>query len=205
MGQGVGPGDVVITASYSSFDDRLMTVSGIDPTPTVLLQNLTLSHGKTSGANDVNSGGGAAIWLASGNLTLDSVVLTANHATFNGADADGGAIDETGGNLALDNVTLSSNVGFDGGAIADTGGGLTFTDVAFSSNSAASGGGLYVNLSDQTAQGTGSTFYANADGVGGNGGGILLDSGNLTLTARRSWATAPGRFPAGASTITAAP
>ena len=196
VGQGTGPGDVVITASYPTFDDRLMTVSGIDVPPAVVLQNLTLNGGKTSSANDVNSGGGAAIWLASGNLTLDSVVLSQNHAKFGAADADGGAIDDTGGNLTLNDVTASSNVGANGGAIADTGGSLTFNNTTFTGNDAVFGGGIYLDISDQSATGVASTFYANALSAGG-GGGIMIESGGVSLTNSTFMGNGAGTIPGG--------
>lgn len=152
------------------------------------LDNLTLEHGKASGANAQ----GGAIYDAGNNLTLKTVVVEFNAAvatgqTANGAgnSAQGGGLYVSGGTVHLTNCNITNNQATGGQGAAGAAGG------------AAQGGGVYANgatliisggsVKDQHLNGgSGGAGTANklTGGAGGNavGGGIYAQGGAVTLS-----------------------
>ena len=108
---------------------------------------------------------GGAIRLLSGALTLNNCIVSSSHSRN-----EGGAIDGQNGHIAINNSTFSANSSYgNGGAISFS---ATSSDEQWS------------------VQITGSTFDRNstegegiAGSVGGEGGAIYLNGGNVSISA----------------------
>jgi hypothetical protein len=109
---GSGSGASVISGNDSS---RVFTITG---TPTVTLSGLTVTHG--------NNPKGAGI-SAAGTLTLEGVVVSANHAGGGGAEGSGGGIEFIGaGALNLTESSVTENTAGGGTLGAGFGGGIEY-------------------------------------------------------------------------------
>ena len=140
----------------------------------VLLTQLTLTGGATSGtdgANVLNAGLGGNIY-ADANLTLDAVVVE------NGSANDGGGVYSLG-NLAVINSTIYHNFAVnDGGGVIIAGGTLNVIDSRFAANDAkGSGGALFVSA-DGAASAANTIFAGNR--AAEDGGAVALN-GTLSL------------------------
>ncbi|MBX7105659.1 MAG: right-handed parallel beta-helix repeat-containing protein [Gemmataceae bacterium] len=134
---------------------------------TVALQDMTLTKGATSGAND-----GGAIFIQDEDVTLTNCLVSANTSA-----SDGGAIrvEATGGKLTLDDCTIQTNsaTGGGGGVSAVNGPTVIITNSTLSGNSATAGG--FMNMfQGGTLTVTGSTFSAN-NAVSSDGGALFLN------------------------------
>ncbi len=112
---GVGPGGSIVSGNDAS---RVFTITG---TPKVLLEGLTVTHGK-----DVN---GAGI-LASGEVTLENVAVSANHAGGSGVAGFGGGIELGAGTYVLSDTVVSENTAGGGAEGAGFGGGIEYSPTA---------------------------------------------------------------------------
>jgi hypothetical protein len=204
--QGAGAGATLISGNDAS---RVFTITG---TPTVTLQDLTVTHGKDPA--------GAGI-KASGELTLAGVAVTGNHAGGAGVEGSGGGLELAAGTYRLIDSVVSQNTAGGGGLEATGFGGgieyspsgeaqsfaLTLTRSRVSSNRAGGGGveaggfGGGIDASSgfkngsiaiALAESAISDNVAGGEGVEafGDGGGIELSSGGeknaLSLTIDRS-------------------
>jgi fibronectin-binding autotransporter adhesin len=150
VGEGATSADVVVTADYPTFDDRLMDVEG-DAT-SADLQNLTLA-----GGNAGEESGGALLAEYDAEVSLEDVTFSGNTAygggalaatsessvsgdgvTFDGnmtTSGDGAAIVLQGGDVSLENATIVNNGSDDDvGAVEDDDGSLTLTSVTMNGN-----------------------------------------------------------------------
>jgi hypothetical protein len=180
---GLGANLLAISGNNAS---QLFTLSGSAP---VTLANLTLTGGVSSKGGGVFIGGNAA-------LTLDSDILSGNHAV---GDTDGNALGgavytSAGARLTIDNTLFVNNQSNGtkesfGGAIANAGtlsiNGATFggnavlgSTTAIASQPGASQGGAIGNLDGSTSTITLSTFTSNqavASGAGDAQGGAIAN------------------------------
>jgi hypothetical protein len=164
---GDGPGSSVISGNNSS---RVFTITG---TPTVTLRGLTVTHGNNP------KGGGIS---AAGTLTLDDVVVSANHAGGGGAEGSGGGIEFIGpGALNLTESSVTENTAGGGTLGAGFGGGIEYLPTA--------------NLQSFTLTLTLSSVNKNRAGGGGTessgfGGGIDAspgtEGGSITIGVNES-------------------
>ncbi len=97
---------------------RVFTIKG---TPTVKLAGLTIAHGKSS------TGAGIS---ATGELTLENVVVSGNHAGGAGVDGFGGGIAFGGSILTLTESVVSENTAGGGVEAAGFGGGIEYEPTA---------------------------------------------------------------------------
>ena len=129
--------------------------------------------------------------VAGGSLTINDLTMTDGWHNQNG-----GAILLTSGALTLNNCTISnSHSANEGGAIYGQNGHITINYSSFSDNSSYGNGGAIsfsATSSDEqwSVQITGSTFDRNstegegiAGSVGGEGGAIYLNGGNVSISA----------------------
>ncbi len=110
---GAGAGATTISGNDAS---RVFTVTG---TPTVTLRGLTLTHGK-----DPN---GAGVSVAGGELTLEGVAVTNNHAGGAGVSGFGGGLELGPGIYRLIDSTVSENTAGGGSLAAGFGGGIEYS------------------------------------------------------------------------------
>jgi CSLREA domain-containing protein len=171
------------------------------PTDDLLLADMTLTGGSTSGNNapgfaDNTYSGGAVRSISSGNLTITGAVLTGNQTT--GSHARGGAV-FSAGDVLLTNTTVSNNstqgeAASGGGVFAA--GSLTLTNSTIDGNRTqgrvAKGGGVQ-SLRDVTL--TNSTISGNrTENDSAMGGGV---SANRNVVV--SYATITGNRTTGAN------
>ena len=185
--QGLGAEQLTIDAGQHSrvFD----TASGIAAT----ISGLTIAGGEAGMDQDTGRGGGLRV-VAGTEVTLDSMIVTGNHA-FKG----GGAYNA--GTLTVRNTTISNNSAVDGGgllndhtldmrhailadnsAAADGGGIYNFGtadlfEVAVLRNQAEAGGGGIMNELDGQLSAAQCTVADNS--AGGPGGGIYVGNPNV--------------------------
>jgi hypothetical protein len=112
---GVGPGGSIVSGNEAS---RVFTITG---TPRVSLEGLTVTHGKATT--------GAGI-LASGEITLENVAVTANHAGGSGVAGFGGGLDLGPGTYTLSDTVVSENTAGGGTGGAGFGGGIEYSPTA---------------------------------------------------------------------------
>jgi hypothetical protein len=148
---------------------------------TAILQNLTVTGGKTPGAALGSYGGG--VFNNAGVLSLTNCTVTGNSATAVG----GGVFNGSGSVSSLTNCTVTGNSAPYGGGV-DNDGTMSMTNCTVSGNSAsAAGGGVFnfggtmatltltnCTVSGNSANGGGGVY----NGGGGGGGGTAT----LTLT-----------------------
>jgi CSLREA domain-containing protein len=154
--------------------DRVFDIDPYDNSPTVTLQNLTI----TGGNEPLGDGGGGILnnWQGCAVVTLTNVVITANMAS---AGAGGGVASQGCGSLTITNSTISGNVSGNGGGIYADAGIITITGSTISGNTVSiSGGGIYASNVITTI--TGSTISGNA--ASNYGGGIYINS-STTITS----------------------
>ena len=132
-------------------------VEGSGESAELTINNLTITGGATST--------GAGLYLLSGSLNLNNVVVTGNAASHNG-----GGIYVNDGALRIANSAISNNsAGWSGGAIYVYQGNVTITNSAITGNTAVYyGGGVYAAVEWGTVNITNTTFARNtADSQGG--------------------------------------
>lgn len=169
-----GPGASVMTVSGNN-SSRVFYMYSNATELDVRIAGLTITEGsETIGAGVINF---------DENLILDSVTITGNNSSGDGAGlwADGFNMD-----LTITNSTISGNISDeDGGGIyvEDTGGLLLIEDSVISGNQATgSGGGIYFYDPDDDIAIRNTTISGNTSGY--LGGGVYLysfDSGGLTI------------------------
>ena len=116
-----------------------------------------------------NRGGG--IYLISGTLTLNQLVIS-NNSTLE----DGGGLSKDGGNLKLSKVVFENNhSNSDGGGLVGSGTAITFNRVVFSKNSGNWGGGFYKNNGSATLN---QVVFSENKASTGYGGGMYSTVGN---------------------------
>src|SRR3954447_25998507 len=110
---GAGAGATTISGNDAT---RVFTITG---TPTVKLQGLTVTHGKNPE--------GAGVSAAGGELTLEGVAVTNNHAGGAGVAGFGGGLALGPGIYRLIDSTVSENTAGGGSLAAGFGGGLEYS------------------------------------------------------------------------------
>jgi uncharacterized repeat protein (TIGR01451 family) len=149
--------------------DRVFDVAPNGASVTVELNRVAIRNGTASAA----SGGGIRINL--GNVALNDVSLTGNHA-----DNHGGAVFNAG-TLSIDRSLLSSNTASASGGGLYNGGVATLTNSTVSGNIvSALGGGIY-NTALATATVVHATVTLNSALSAGDGGGVN-NAGTATFT-----------------------
>ena len=137
------------------------------------IENLTLSHGRTSGY-------GAAISTHSGEVVVRNSAFRNNNS-----NGDGGAIYTYSGNVDVRGSTFRNNSSNDdGGAIYNYEGNVVVRNSVFRNNSSNDGGGA-INAHTGTIDVRGSTFKDNKAGgrnaEGGGGGAMSSYRGNVKV------------------------
>jgi CSLREA domain-containing protein len=182
-----GPGASELTVDAND-NGRIFLIAG---SADVTISGLTLTGGSVVGGN-----GGAILVSMDAALTLDSMMITGNSASFNDFGGDGGGIYVEGfgtGSLMLDGTTVSGNdadlagggiyIGFDTPA--------TITLSTISGNSAGdSGGGIYMEPNEGAGTATISlvSTAVNDNSAVSAGGGIFagqnsaLDLEDMTIS-----------------------
>jgi len=152
--------------------------AGIQNQADLSLQNLLIFNNKiTAPITSTNQGGGI---INFGNLSVDTSTLQSNNAEA------GGGLRNTGTAL-ITNSSFVDNVAniVGGGGIENAGSGdLTLVNVTLSGNTTPGfGGGLRNGATAQLFNSTVAQNSANTDNdASGDGGGITVDFGNLSLT-----------------------
>jgi predicted outer membrane repeat protein len=138
---------------------------------------VTITDATFSDNDATHGGGGGAITLGGGGLSLVNTTFTGNSAPT------GGALETSSGTIArLSNSTFSGNsAAHDGGGIWANGP-LTVTNSTFSGNKAVNGGGIY-NYLLGAATSLDNSILANSDG-GDCGGEALTDKGGNLVDDR---------------------
>ncbi|MDR1616446.1 MAG: right-handed parallel beta-helix repeat-containing protein, partial [Syntrophomonadaceae bacterium] len=184
-------GDFTITATTAISSAVNLTVNGNGHTitqtngaqtlrltggnPTVAIKDLTISRSGTVAATDQ----GGAIYVKSGNLTVENVTISNCAAKSSG---DGGAIYLSGGSVTVkDSYFTGNKAPSDGGAIYADSGSLTVTNSTFVNNTATSyGGAIHIESTAVSLNVSNSTFYGNSAKYGGaissyNSGGAITN------------------------------
>ena len=178
---GADPATIVVTSPLTPPKDKdtvidgngKVTISGGDTTriltlqnsyekgsPTLTIQRLTMTKGKSTGTTTPD--GGAAINVLGANLTVIDSTFVGNHGPTSGQDTAGGAIYNLGvGKTTIVGSRFEQNSCSNGGAIGALGSDLTIVNTVVANN---------------TATGTGGN-----PGSGGNGGGFSMDGQGKTL------------------------
>ncbi|MEX2308626.1 MAG: choice-of-anchor Q domain-containing protein [Pirellulales bacterium] len=175
-----GPGADLLTINAQGNSRVFNIASGAN----VTISGVTISGGRVTGTND-----GAGIYNA-GNLTLQAVVMTENHA-----DDHGGAVYNTGGTAHIIDSTLSLNSAAVGGAISsrsDAIDSIVIENSAIVMNEASSNaGGVRLddlsNISGPSARFINSTFSGNTSA---NAAGAIQGTPSFSLTIINSTITA---------------
>lgn len=149
--QGPGAGDLIIDGKGET-----RAFSLYEATADLTIAGLTVENGHVGGLA-VDGDGGAALFLATGDVTLEDVRFTDNHIV---SGRDGGAIDVEAGNLEIIDSEIDDNT-----TDSDLEGG--------------SGGGINIGSSGSTVTLRGTVVEGNE--ADGSGGGIYLDEGNLVV------------------------
>ena len=200
VGDGATSAGVVITADYSTFDDRLMNVSS----SYIELDNLSLVGGSAT------DGDGGAIESSAPTLTLNDITFDSNSAI------SGGALFVSSGTVTGTGVTFSNNSTTDGsgGAAIIGEGTLNLTNSTVVGNGGSShGGGIYnqgtLDLTNVTLDGNDSTDIDSNGGAettisntiigsGGCGGdGSITSDGNNIYPSGCDVESAGGDIPDG--------
>lgn len=165
----IGPGADLLTVDANQ-TGRIVTVGSFTGQPTDLyrIEGLTLTGGR------VDSEG--AIWVLSGDLTLDSVHLVGNVAT----DFGGGAIGvEDAAALTVRRSVIAHNSAFNaGGGIQSRGQLVVERSAIYSNRVDLEGGGLWV---DGRPTITETTIYGNSAGAGAGGLHVFSATESLLL------------------------
>ncbi|MEO8967892.1 MAG: hypothetical protein ABI427_10135 [Solirubrobacteraceae bacterium] len=138
--------------------------------PTLVIQNLTLTDGNSSG-QDFDGGGGGAIFDRGGRLRIINSVFTGNRCEGDGPDLGGGAVRALSQyrGLAVDVVgsRFSANVCSNGGALSSIGVSWTVLNCRFLGN---------------RATGVGANPARRGTPGGGSGGAIYNDGDRMALS-----------------------
>lgn len=176
--------------------------------PTLVIQNLTLTDGNSSG-QDFDGGGGGAIFDRGGRLRIINSVFTGNRCEGDGPDLGGGAVRALSQyrGLAVDVVgsRFSANVCSNGGALSSIGVSWTVLNCRFLGNRAigvganparrgtpggGSGGAIYNDGDRMALSIAGSLFEGNRATEGG--GAIFFVSNDRTGTMAIAASTLDG-------------
>ena len=164
-----GPGAANLTIDGNNASRIFNVNDGTGTLQTVVLSNVTLTHGNTNG-------GGAVV--NSENLTLQACTISNSAGGSNG----GGIHQATAGaTLTLQQCTFSGNScsGSTGGGLSVNGGTLFATNCTFTSNTSTFGGAGLGVQGGATANVRSCTFTGN---IGPNGGAIGIFTGTLNLS-----------------------
>ncbi len=171
-------------------DDRVVHV---DPVPAGIIVNIsdvTIQNGGPDGFAFHSSSGagilmGVHVFFSAGTGTL---TLTGSVVRDNTSTNSGGGIFNNGGTLHVIESAITSNLASaDGGGIANNGS-LTLSNSRVSNNTIGGGGGGIVsyggvvNITRSTLDGNGKPADATGFGATGCGGGMRIDTGELTVT-----------------------
>ncbi|GEN79370.1 right-handed parallel beta-helix repeat-containing protein [Actinotalea fermentans] len=130
-----------------------------DSRPSVTFRNITFADGNAQGPPPglADVGGGGAIAMRAGTLTLEDVVFRDNRTVAAHSDWGGGAVRVFGQNnpATIIGSTFTGNRGANGGALSSLHAPMVITDSVFTAN---------------TATGSGAS-----NGNGGNGGAVYFD------------------------------
>lgn len=161
--------------------DRVFDIDPNDNSPTVTLQNLTITNGSVSGP-----GGGAYVNLSRCPIvTITNIAITGNTAAFGGGVANEGC-----GSLTITSSTISGNTtSGDGGGIFASNSITTITSSTISGNTASNGGGVSFDssLSSGNLQILNSTISGNS--AASFGGGIFNANYGSTTPLLLSYST----------------
>ena len=167
--------NLTITKGFNTQGGGIMTSGFLTVTGSTFLNNSAIGVGDPGGPT---GGGGGAIFVHSGALTI-------SNSTFSGnSSAPGGAITIGTGSVTIEQSTFSGNSALletAGGAIFIGSGSVTIAGSTFSGNSAASGGGVFNNgtLTTTNTIMTGNTGGDCATGGGGNSCPLSGMNGNV--------------------------
>jgi uncharacterized repeat protein (TIGR01451 family) len=155
--------------------DRVFQIA--NPGTTVIFKNLVIEGGQaqdngTAGAAaGSTTAEGGALYDNGGKLTMNNVVLVANHATGgNGQNAQGAALYAAGGTVNLTNCSIHANTAFAGNGVNGGNGGN------------AQGGGIYASGATLTI--SGGAVQANAVKGGSGAAGVAGGAGGAGGTAQ---------------------
>ena len=180
---GAGAGSTIIDGNLT---DGVLDTFAATSAMTLTLNNLTVQHGKPTGA--VNFQGAAGIFV---NNTV-TANLTNVAVTNNVAGSGGGAIWNQGV-LTLTNCNVTNNSAVDGGGIYSLGK-FTVTNSTIAGNAAEKGGGIYINspsgndssIDKSTLSGNNAIDQPGGSGPDfGDGAGIFADT-NAQLSISNS-------------------
>jgi len=150
----------------------------------VTLSKLTLQNGLAPYGGGVDN-------YSVGTLTINSSIITKNHAKYN---IDGGGGIYNGGTLTINDSTVSGNTaggarfGNGGGGILN-GGTLTINKSTINSNQAARGGGISnqgtLTINSSTISGNGASTFGCVSAYGGgiealSGGGLTINNSTIS-------------------------
>lgn len=137
----------------------LSSTCNVETRPSITFRDITFAHGNAQGppAGLEDVGGGGAIAMRGGTLTVEDVTFTGNRTVGAHSDWGGGAVRVTG-------MVRPA----------------TFTRTTFANNAGASGGGLSslhapMVVTDSVFTGNVATGWGASSGLGGNGGAIYFD------------------------------
>jgi hypothetical protein len=170
-----GPGAGALTVSGEALS-RVFRVVG---DPTVLIADLTVANGMTSG--DV----GAGIIMAGGTVTLSNCVVTGNTAVgtrdFGLGGGIGGGLYVAGGTLTLDQCTVSAN---DAVGVSGFWNDYYFVGHGLGGGLYVAGGMVYLNqstVSENNARGGFGEDYSGGFAGFAQGGGIFVGGGMVSV------------------------
>lgn len=167
--------DVVIRGDGST--NRIFNASGRQ----VTFKELTIDNG------DVGGGGGGAMLIDAGDVTIIDSTISNHQAGFGGA-----IYVRNGGLLEIRNSTFTGNSATSQGGVMTTrsaGDDIIIINSTFSNNSAANGGGVIYSLNGGTIHIFNSTIFDNNGGAQGavrNVGGAAIDFQNTLIANNTS-------------------
>ena len=173
-GNGAGNTIIQAAATAGTATYRVIQITS----GTVILQEMTLRHGKTATGGTTNYGACIQINGSSTDVTIKNCYITDNQTGSNG-----GAIDVFQSTINILNSTLSGNSGFHGGAVYTDDATVVVSNSTFYNNTSDNsgscyGGGLYLKNSSNTIKF--STICENSCGQS-TGGGLDIDGGTLSI------------------------
>jgi hypothetical protein len=182
---------------------RVFAVGTGDPSATTTMQDLTVTQGALT-AND----NGAGILHNQGVLVVNRVNVTGNHLTGAGTAGGAGVVGAVGTTLQINDSTIANNTIPTGNA---SGGGILAAALhlrrsTVTGNSAGQGGGIKLDGTSTIENSTISGNSLNGAGGGGDGSGIRVDAGTLSVTHstiadNTGGATGAGISPNGTATV----
>lgn len=155
--------------------------------PTTIAVSSTLTLQNAAGAPSVILDGNKVVRVllvnSGGNVAISGITVANGNA---GSVGSGGDIYvSSGASLTLTGATISGGLaGHGGGGVGIGGGTVTVTNSTLSGNTAAYGGAIYAGATASNASITNSTISGNIakyNNIAGNGGGIDLGGGSVTL------------------------